>query len=116
MDPKLFENLIVDGIREGLKTVFQKSYGNPLETLVADAVKRKNQDLQNLVSDAVEGLKEPAIRAEIVDGLRKKLAKLLIERFGGELEKQVNALKSDPTTRARITLAIETIIKESKAS
>lgn len=115
MDPKLLENLIADGIREGLKTVFQKSYSNPLEKLVEDAIGRKKAELQSLVIDAVEGLKEPTIRVEIVDGMRKKLAKLLIERFGGELEKQVNALKSDPTTRARIVMAIETIVKESKA-
>jgi len=31
--------------------------------------------------------------------------------LGGELEKQVNVLKSDPATRARITLAIEEIVK-----
>jgi hypothetical protein len=40
------------------------------------------------------------------------LAKVLIQRFGGEMEKQVNVLKSDPTTRARITLAIEEIVKQ----
>jgi hypothetical protein len=39
----------------------------------------------------------------------------LVQRFGGELEKQVNALKSDPTTRARITIAIEEIVKQKTA-
>ncbi len=91
-------------------------FANPLTSLVQEAIKSKESELRALVVAAVEGLKEPDIRAEIVDGMRKKLAKLLVERFGGELEKQVNALKSDPTTRARIVMAIETIVKESKAS
>jgi len=32
--------------------------------------------------------------------------------MGGELEKQVNKLKSNPETRARITLAISDIISQ----
>lgn len=42
--------------------------------------------------------------------VRTTLAKTLVQKFGRELEKQVNALKSDPTTRARITIVIEEIV------
>ena len=41
------------------------------------------------------------------DALNNKLAKVIVARMGGELEKQVNALKANPLTRAKITLAIE---------
>lgn len=44
--------------------------------------------------------------------MNHSLAKTLVQRFGGEIEKQVNVFKSDPTTRARITLAIEDIVKQ----
>jgi len=50
---------------------------------------------------------DDAFRAEIGAAIRSRLAKLLVERMGGEVEKAVNRLKSDPATRARITLAID---------
>ena len=43
--------------------------------------------------------------------LNKNLAKILIQKMGGELEKQVNTLKQNPQTRAKITLAISDIIE-----
>jgi hypothetical protein len=64
-----------------------------------------------LVEGIKSALSDESFRDQIKAALRTKLAKVLIERFGGELEKQVNTLKSDPATRARITLAIEEIIK-----
>jgi len=42
--------------------------------------------------------------------MKRKLARVLITQFGGELEKSVNKLKSDPTTRAKITVAIDSVI------
>jgi hypothetical protein len=55
---------------------------------------------------------DPEFVESIRVAVRQSLAKTLVQRFGGELEKQVNALKSDPITRARITLALEEIVKE----
>ena len=66
----------------------------------------------HLLSDAVKScVGDEAFREEIKSSTRKVLAKTLVARFGGEIEKQVNALKSDPTTRARIVLAIEEIVQ-----
>jgi len=44
--------------------------------------------------------------------LHNKLAKVLISKMSGELEKKVNELKQDPTTRAKITLAINKVMED----
>lgn len=110
---KLVENAIRDGLREACKSKFQASYNNPLDKLLDSAVTKHAGMIQDLLSEAI-GLcaADPDFRAEIKSSVRVTLAKILVQRFGGELEKQVNSLKSDPITRARIVTAIDEIVKQ----
>ena len=114
-DKLLFETLR-DGLREGIKNSLSRSYNSPLDTFINETLKKHDKTFRDIIGEAVGSLATDAeFRRQIVDSTRHTLAKVLVQRFGGELEKQVNALKSDPTTRARITLAIEEIVK-SKAT
>lgn len=102
---------VQDGIRDGVKTKLG-GYNSPLDKLIVDLLNQHNAEFRSLLNDAiVSAVSDAEFREEIRGGLRHKLATLLVQRFGGELEKQVNALKSDPASRARITLAIEEITK-----
>ena len=44
--------------------------------------------------------------------MKRKLAKVLISQYGGELEKTVGKLKANPTSRAKMTLAIDNVMNE----
>ena len=114
---KLIENAIRDGIREAVKNKFSSHYGdNPLSKLIESAVAKNADSFRELLGESMATcLKDGEFRDEIAKSVRHTLAKTLIARFGGEMEKQVNVLKSDPATRARITLAIEEIVKERSA-
>lgn len=107
-------NAIQDGIRDGVKQRLANSYGdNPLVKMIESVLKQHDEKFRTLLYGAVQSaVLDESFREEIKTAVRHKLASVLIQRFGGELEKQVNVLKSDPTTRARITLAIEEIVKE----
>jgi len=108
---KLFENAIRDGIREGVKSKIG-GYNSDLDKLVNSAIQTHHAAFKKLLEDAIQSsITDEAFRFEIMKAVRHNLAKTLVQRFGGEIEKQVNVLKSDPTTRARITLAIEEIVK-----
>lgn len=111
---KTLTQAIQDGIRDGVKSKLSSSYGdNPLTKLIGEVLNKHDSAFRSMLSEALDSaVGDVTFRAEIRDSVRKTLAKTLIARFGGELEKQVNVLKSDPTTRARITLAIEAIVKE----
>lgn len=111
---KLLENAIRDGIRDGIKSKFD-SYNSPLQKLLESSLEKHNASFRSMLEDAIGScVNDAAFREDIAVAVRLTLAKTLIQRFGGEMEKQVNALKSDPTTRARITLAIEEIVKTQK--
>lgn len=109
---KILTEAICDGIREGVKSKLT-GYNSPLDVMISDALKRHDQVFRDMLYKAVaDAVSEKTFREQIAEAVRHKLAQTLIQRFGGELEKQVNVLKSDPMTRARITLAIEEIVKE----
>lgn len=110
---KLLENAIKDGLREAVKSRFTASYNNPLDALITNALREQAVSLHTLITEAIRAcVADNGFRLAIADGVRSQLCKTLVQRFGGELEKQVNQLKSDPAMRARITLAIEEIVKD----
>lgn len=114
-DTKDTDKLLLDTIRDGIrKGVAEKltGYGSPLGPLIEAALNKHSATFRSMLENAIGScVDDPQFREEIAVAVRHSLAKTLIQRFGGEMEKQVNVLKSDPTTRARITLAIEEIVK-----
>jgi hypothetical protein len=107
---------IIGQIRSGLAKAIQEKlsgYQSPLQTLVNNAVENHAAEIRELLTGSVkQSLSDPDFRKQIQDAVKTKLARLLVERFGGELEKQVNQLKSEPSTRAKIMLAIQEIVSD----
>lgn len=110
---KVIEDAVKDGIRKGIQCNMNSSYNNPFQKSIEETIAKHDKAFRDILSEALNSaIGDDPFREEIRMAVRKQLAKTLIARFGGELEKQVNTLKSDPTTRARITLAIDEILKE----
>lgn len=88
-------------------------YNGPLLKLCQKAIDAHERELYALINEEVASLVGARdFRVELKAALNAKLARTLIDRMGGEIEKRVNELKSDPTTRAKITLAIQKVIDE----
>lgn len=110
---KLLLDAIRDGIRDGIKSRMNQSYSNPFDPIITDAIKEHGPALRALIAESIGAcLADATFRANVAEQVRSIVAKQLVQKFGGELEKQVNQLKSDPATRARIVLAIEEIVKQ----
>ena len=87
-------------------------YGKPLSKVVESVIDSHKGELFMILDKEVSQLiGGDGFRDLIKSELNKNLAKILIQKMGGELEKQVNALKQNPQTRAKITLAISDIIE-----
>lgn len=107
---KILFQAIQDGLREGI-TKKLSDYNSPINKLLEECIKENSPQLRELMNKGLAAaLENGDFQTKVIDAMSHKLGTLLISRFGGEVEKQVNALKSDPTTRARITLAIDEII------
>jgi len=111
---KLMFEAIRDGLREGLKNKLSGHYSNtPVDKMIESAIAKHGDAFRDILDKSLLScLGDKAFVDDIAQAVRHTLAKTLVSRFGGELEKQVNVLKSDPTTRARITVAIEEIVKQ----
>lgn len=108
---ELIRNALTDAIREGVKKELLQGYNSPLNKMLADAIASHQPAVRAVLEQGIAScLNDTEFREQLKAAVRQSLAKVLVQRFGGELEKQVNVLKSDPTTRARITLALEQIV------
>jgi len=88
-------------------------YDKPLSRFVNDIMLKHESEFKVLINDGVsEILNAKDFRIALKNALHDKLAKILINKMGGELEKKVNELKQDATTRAKITLAINKVMEE----
>lgn len=110
------ESQILQAAKSGLSDAFNKElvgYNKPLSNLVQKVIEKNQSQLFDLINNEVVNLiGGDEFRQALQDELNKKLARTLIERMGGELESRVNELKQNPETRAKITLAISSIIRE----
>jgi len=88
-------------------------YNKPLSDLTKRVIQDNEAALYKLLNDEFSGLlKHGDFKVALKKALNEKLAKVLVARMGGELESRVNELKSNPVTRARITTAIEEIVRD----
>jgi hypothetical protein len=88
-------------------------YNKPLSKLTERVIEENSTELFTLINDEFASLLNgDGFKDALREALQHKLAKTLIARMGGELEKQVNELKQNPQTRAKITLAISQIVEE----
>ena len=111
-----FEQKVLNEVNEAISTAIRaklEGYNSPLKLVVDTVIDEHKDKLHELINGyVVEALNSDDLKAQIKEGMNKKLARTLIDRAGGELEKRVNALRADPITRAKIDLAIDKIIQE----
>jgi len=110
------EAKILDLVKKSLDKAMAENlsgYNSPLNDLVKKVISENSQDLYNIMNGEVIALiKEEGFKKAFREAIHGKLAKVLVGRLSGELEKRVNELKQNPQTRAKITLAINEIIEE----
>lgn len=88
-------------------------YNKPLSNFTNSVLLSHEDEFKTLIDSAVtELLNATDFKIAVKDALHTRLAKILINKMSGELEKKVNELKQDPTTRAKITLAINKVMED----
>lgn len=112
----IMEERVIQKINESVSECIKgqlTGYHSPLKTVVDNVLDKHKFKIESIVDDGVSRLLDSkGFELAIKDQLNKKLAQTLVSRMGGELEKQVNLLKQNPQTRAKITLAIDKVISE----
>ena len=90
------------------------SYNSPLVKAVSSALDEQKDKINTLASESVsEIVNSDDFKHIMKEEMKRKLSRVLISQYGGQVEKAVNELRSNPLTKAKITTAIDSIISES---
>lgn len=101
-----------NAIYESIQKMLASDYRGPVFEAVKQVCGKHQEKLEGIVENAyISVLDSKTFEESIKKAMNEKLARNLVSGLGGEIEKRVNELKSDPITRAKITLALTEIIK-----
>lgn len=110
---ELFINAIRDSLNDAIKTRLCASYGSPLDKVLSACIDRHQNKIAELFNSAADAaVNSEDFRKEINDAFAHKLARVLVSKFEGEIEKRTSELRADPKFRAKITLAIEKAVND----
>lgn len=99
---------IRDAVHEKLK-----GYNSPLEKIVHRVIENNAAAIQQHLDDALKSAIAAAdFEKAVRDNLTHKLARVLSSKMEGAVEKVANDVRSNPAFRARLTIAVEEILKD----
>lgn len=102
-----------EAIRGKVVERFTTSWSSPLNKLADEVVNQYSPELKVLFEDCLNTITQSKSFKEIVrEEFVHKVARSLVGKLEGTVEKTVNKLKNDPTLKAKMILAIENIINE----
>lgn len=109
------EQEIINQVRSGIGEAIAKTiggYNTPLEKLIRQVIDNHGDVIKSLVEEAFSSALSGELRTSLKQALSHKIAKLMVSKMEGEIEKRVNDLRSNPATRGYIIVAVEKAISE----
>jgi dihydroneopterin aldolase len=90
------------------------NYGE-MNAIMNSAFEENKVHISEFVHEALGNIfTDKKYRRIIIEEFEHKVAKNLVGKLEGHVEKAVEVLRNDPTLRARMIIAIENIVKESE--
>lgn len=116
VEPLYFEQDIVQAIKQSIQKAMIESltsYDNPLSKLIKSVVQSHYDELRTIVDNSfMIAIKTEDFKQAMTDEFSHKVARTLITKNDGMLEKVCNDLKQDAAFRSKVTLAIDKVVNE----
>lgn len=89
------------------------SYNSPLNKYIDEALNEKADLIKKIVNDCLQNtLGNAEFKKVVKEEFTHKVAKAMVGKLEGTVEKAVEALRRDTSVKARMVIAIENIINE----
>lgn len=112
---RTIDDIATDAICEGIKeSVIKKlgEYKSPLDAILTRTFEKHQAKIDLLFDKLItESLLHVDFERQLQDAFTKKLAKVLLSNFEGEIERRAGKLREDSAFRAKIIVAIDEAIK-----
>ena len=111
-----FEKLVLSNLNVAINECVKAKligYGSPLEKMTDEVVQSYTPQLRDIVHEALgQTINHEDFKDAVRTAFDHKLARVMVDHLASSIDKAVNAIKSDPTLKARMILAVEQIINE----
>lgn len=115
-EPIITKRDVADVVREALMAKVGKvldGYNSPLDRIIHAVIEEHETELSGIVRQALAlSFKDKQFVANVNQEFKHKIAKVLVGKLEGAVEKAAEKLRADPTLRARMIVAIEAMITE----
>jgi len=112
MDEKIILAQIKESVKDAIKSRLE-GYNSPLNPFIDEALENNKEGLRKVFHSAFEKVvSSEEFKEAVITAFHHRVAKMLVSKLSGSVEKAVNALRQDQATQARMILAIENIVEE----
>lgn len=106
-------NIAVSAIKDKIGERFSNTYNSPLNKIADEVIIENGDKIKAIFEDCLEStIKSSDFKQAIKDEFAHKVAKTMVGKLVGSIEKAVDKLSQDPTLKARMIIAIEKLVKE----
>lgn len=90
-------------------------YSRTLHDMVDNVLTKHQDEIENTIDEALATvIGDKKFKATIIEEFQHKVAKNLVGKLEGTVEKAVETYRQNPTLKSKMILAIENIIKEAE--
>jgi tryptophanyl-tRNA synthetase len=106
-------NCITEGLAAAVQARLQHGYGdNPLTKLIDSVVVSRTDEMRKILESSIDGTLKGDFKKQLQTAVQHKLARILVSKMEGEVERRVGELRSNPEFRAKVTLAVTQLVEE----
>ena len=110
------EEGVMQALSKGIEKVIQSTlegYNSPLAPIIEAVIKKHSDKIKSILDTEVEkSLNSKDFKKAIQEAIHHKVARIIISKMEGTLEKTVNDLRNSPEFKAKLTLAVTKIVSE----
>ncbi len=112
------EKAILRDTQQAIGTAIQTNltgYNSSFSKMINEVIDDHSAQLKGIIDDNfTKVISSKEFDQSVRNAFSHKLAKVLVNKLEGSVEKCVTTLRSDPTIRAKMILAIEEIVKQTQ--
>lgn len=103
-------NVVRSSLHESIKSNLN-GYSSPLTKMVNDVVNEHDTELRGIMREALsQVVVSSEFKASVKEAFLHKVARTLVDNLDGAVKQAADKLKQDPTIKAQMVLAIQSII------
>jgi len=114
--PIVLEKFVLNGINDTIAMSlheYLKSYESPFKKLFKNLFEKYEKELYNIMDSLLsEQIKTEAFKNEAKTAIVQKISRVLVQNVEGILDKSFNELRQDALFRSKLTIVIDSLIKE----